>query len=173
MSNLSSKFLTPLLDLKSPEPVYGEAFKDTYLGMEGFGCEYGKCFFFLYDDSVSPTLLAHFESHPLYLETIRPKEGEIMVAFKIPEERYTTIVKPFLEGKYSHIDRIYVEAKFPKDPTGKLRLNRRILDKDPVLRKEWSRKIGIELPPDAEVWSKAKEADETYGYSKENLELVS
>lgn len=172
MTNLSSKFLTPVLDLKSPEPVYGPAFKNTYLKMEGYDCEYGKCFFMVYDDSVSSTLEAHFESHPTFTDKLRPKEGETVFVFNIPEERYQTVVKPFIDGKYSRIDRSYVEEKFPKDPLGKLRLNRRILDKDPALRDEWSRRIGVTLPDDAEVWSKAKEADETYGYIEQNLGLV-
>lgn len=173
MSNLSSKFLTPVLDLNSPVPVYEEAFKNTYLGMEGFNCEYGKCFFMLYSDKINPTLEAHFESHPMFTAKLEPKEGERMFVFTVPEDKYYGVVSPFVRGEYSKIDRGYVNEKFPKDPYGKLRLNRRILDNDLGIRKEWARKIGVDVSLIKEAWSRAKEADEIYGTIKEeNLDLA-
>lgn len=161
-----------MLDLKSPVSTYGPGFVNTYLGKKDYDCQYGQCFFLHYTDDVDPRLTTHFEKHPLFRDKLRPLEGEQLFVFNVPEESYNKVVRPFIEGKYSAIDREYVNKKFPKDPYGKLRLNRRILDKDPALRDEWSRRLGVTLPPDAEVWSKAKEEDEVYGYEKQVLDMV-
>lgn len=88
-----------------------------------------------------------------------------MYVFSIPEKYKATVVRPFLKGQYSRIDRAYVEQHFPNDPYHRLYFNRRVLDRDPSLKEYWEEKIGVTLSEDAEVWSKPKLEDEVYGHS--------
>ena len=91
--------------------------------------------------------------------------------YNISEKDYTDIILPFLDGKFSIIDRDYVAKYFPNDPNSALYKNRLILDKSTLIRKEWEDRLGVSLPDGAEVWSKPNIAHETLTKSFEALAL--
>ncbi|MBP7007067.1 MAG: hypothetical protein KBB16_03340 [Candidatus Pacebacteria bacterium] len=86
------------------------------------------------------------------------------------------IVKPFIEGKYSQIDREYVKTNFPEkefigfDVFGKAQykklINYKILTKSKELHNWWEERLGCPLPPDAEVWSIPDLKQEVYLYEE-------
>jgi len=88
--------------------------------------------------------------------------GDQVYVFTISEEDREKVVKPFMEGKYSQIDRAYVDKYFPAIPSHKLYGNRLVLDRSKVFKQMWEEKIGVELPEDAEVWSRPTPQNETY-----------
>jgi hypothetical protein len=100
---------------------------------------------------ITPELDKELEAHPLHSKTLELDDGTFLFEFTIPEESIEGVVKPFLEGRYSKIDRTFVEKHFPDDAFSDTHVNRRILDKDPSLREYWESKLGISLPEDAEV----------------------
>lgn len=81
-----------------------------------------------------------------------PVDGGIMVKLEIPEYYKTTVVEPFKRGKYSHINRSYVEQHFPKYLSdGNPSINYMILTKDERLKNSMEEFIGQSLPEGAEV----------------------
>lgn len=166
MASLSSKFLVPLTGAQG-KTLFVPQFKDSYLAAD-YDCEYGKCLFLAYSSDVPQTTSSTLQSLPKYEQTLtNPKEGDTVFVFRLEDSDYEKVVKPFVDGKYSAIDRGYVNKFFPRDPLGPLWWNRLILDKDPKVVAYWKRR-GVELPDGAEVWSKAKKEDETYDYKDEN-----
>ena len=98
--------------------------------------------------------------------------------FKVPEE-YEGIVKQFLKGKYSRIDRDYVAENFPKieiiDGNYYYTNNWKILTQHESLKRYWEAEIDAELPEDAEVWSRPIKNDEIRSFDKflkENKQLA-
>jgi hypothetical protein len=88
------------------------------------------------------------------------------------------IVHPFLEGKYSLIDREYVTNNFPEKefigfdvfgkPQYKTLTNWKILTKSPELRNWQEERLGVSLPEDAEVWAKPEKKEEIFNYVEKN-----
>lgn len=79
-------------------------------------------------------------------------DNYIMVKLVIPAQYKETIIKPFIKGKYSIIDRDYVKNKFQEFLTdGSPSINYLILTKSPIMRESIERGIGCSLPDDAEV----------------------
>lgn len=103
-----------------------------------------------------------------------------MLLIEFPEDYKQTIVQPFLEGKYSKINRQYVNQyykPFTMNEHGERIMSRNwmILHKHDDLRKEWENILDMNLPDDAEVWSRPTKYEEVYnfeGYAHqvENLE---
>ena len=166
----TSRFITPVLKLRAPDGIYTKEYYGSYLGDVTFdGSNWGEHFFLVYQGEVDDTLREYLMSHSLFETVHTPKEGLTSFVFKLPEESKETVVKPFLEGKYSQVDRTYVEEQFPLTPGHRLYANRLTFDKDPALRDYWKEKIGVDLPENAEVWSKPQKKKEIYGYQEMNL----
>jgi hypothetical protein len=160
----TSFFLTPLIELNYPDSIYTSSYVGTYLGdYEYDSTAVGEYMFFVYDKEVDEKLHNHFISHPRFKTQYTADEGKVTYVFDIEEEKREKVVKPFLEGKYSQVDRDYVESNFPRHHL-RLAINRKVFDKDPSLKKKWEDAIGLKLPQDAEVWSKPKLEVEVYRY---------
>lgn len=114
---------------------------------------------------VSEEQLTLLRKNKAYVHEYDPEEGQIMFVLKIPSKYKKTVVAPFLNGEYSRISRDYMNTHFQKfTPTGSYSTNYLILTKDSSLRKFWEDQIGQPLPPNAEVWSRARKEDEVYNY---------
>lgn len=171
MANLSSSFIRPLVDIPKKE-VYSSSFKDTYMAAEGYNCEYGKCMFLHYRAPVSDNLDSTLRTSPLYESTYTPDERNVLYVFRLKEEDYKTVVKPFIEGKYSEVSKDFVEKYFPSEPTSPLYGNRLVFDKSQRWIDYWSER-GVEVPEGAEVWNRPLEQKETYYGSKtEDIEMA-
>ena len=165
-TNETSRFLTPLLGLTStPVNVWTSNCAGLYIGDQYYDVpsKWGEHFFFVYKTPMSPALDEAFRNNPLFVDTYSPKDDYITYVFKIKEEDQQKVVKPFLEGKYSEVDREYVEKNFPLDRTHRLYANRLVFDKSIVMKNLTEKKIGMELPKEAEVWSRPLEKNEIYG----------
>lgn len=168
--NSSSYFITPTIGLKYSGSIHTSDFIDSYLfTASDLLCDEAECtvepkyMYFLYKDTIDEGLKQHFMSHQQLEEVLTPAEGLILFKLRIPQEYVSTVVTPFIDGKYSEIDRTYVDTHFPATST-KYAGNRAILYKSPEMRKYWEEKIGVDLPQDAEVWSKPDLTKETYFY---------
>lgn len=98
------------------------------------------------------------------MEEYEPQSGLRMFVFRLNAEDKFKVVEPFLEGKYSKVDRTYVDKFFPNDPNHSNYGSRLVFDKSSLLRDQWEDKLGTALPLDAEVWSKPTKQKEIYGY---------
>jgi len=170
MYNLSHKFVVRSLELGYPTEIFGSSYVNSYLGSEDF--QYGHHLLLLYTDHLSEKLFSQLRSSQYFSTSFCPKEGLVMVVFKLTKDLYRKVFKPFIEGKYSQIDREYVEKHYPRNPSSLVYTNRLILDKDVSLRDHWEDKLDTTLPPDAEVWSKCKYDDEFYRSKEPDFELA-
>lgn len=172
-ANLSSYFLTPVLNLRThvgPDVLFNDAFVNTYLKDAKFEDEQlGGHFYFLFKSSLSPQMSGKLEGHPLFVEKYPIGEDQVMFKFKIPDEQVHNVVTPFLQGKYSEVDKTYVDANFPDEPTSKSYANRLVFYKHELIRKYQEERIGLDLPDDAEVWDKPLESNETFNYTPSQL----
>lgn len=114
-------------------------------------------------------LSEYLKSHPLFERIHIPMEGMTSFVFRLPEGDKEKVIKPFLEGKYSKVDRAYVEEHFPDMPGHRLYANRLTFDRSPILKAYWEEKIGAELSDEAEVWSKPQKKIEVYGYNETTM----
>lgn len=57
-----------------------------------------------------------------------------MFVFRLDTEAKSKVVEPFLEGKYSKVDRAYVEKFFPNDSRHTNYGSRLVFDKSDLLR---------------------------------------
>lgn len=160
-------FMTPLVELKYPGNIYTSTYHGTYMGDMSHTPkpeDWGKYLYFVYDGEVEEGLAEHFRKHPLFVTEYSPEEGKTTFVLKVPDEKFETVMKPFREGKYSEVDRTYVDEHFPRKFGTRLYANRLVFDKDKAMKEMWERRIGVDLPDDAEVWSKPLPKEEVYGY---------
>lgn len=151
--------------------IFAPQYETTYLAMDGYPCPMGECFFVHYTEEVDPTLHKQLTSKPVFREKLTTDAG-VLYVFNVPEEEFKTIVRPFMRGEYSKVDREYVTEFFPNDPHSKIYTNRLIFDKSPTMRDYWRYERGVDIPEDAEVYSKMKEADETFRTAKAEVAEV-
>lgn len=108
----SKSFLLPMF--KFPNYIYN--YIDTYVGniyYEGTE-DWGNYFYVEVEPSkLSENIRTVFRAHPQF-RTEYHEEDSIFFVFDFTETQKNNIVKPFLDGKYSKIDREYVAANFPK-----------------------------------------------------------
>ena len=117
---------------------------------------------------IPETLDGELRSLPSFETSYVTSTGDVMYVFALSEEVQKSVVQPFLEGKYSTVDKTYVDAHFPNLPAHRLYGNRLVFDKSERLRKMWEEKIGVTLADDAEVWPAPRKKDEVYGYLNES-----
>jgi hypothetical protein len=115
---------------------------------------------------VTNKTMDYITSNPFFLTRYMTPKSTLMFRFSLSPGARENIVKPFLDGKYSKIDRDYVKEHFNKLVSGgsQLSTNWMILNKHESLRKYWEEQIGTTLPQDAEVWSRPEKIDEIYNY---------
>lgn len=143
--------------------VFTKDFVNTYLASVEYPLEeVGDFFYFLYNDTLPEYKTAAFEAHPDFVAKYTPETGKVMFKFRIPADVKSTIVTPFLDGKYSQVDKTYVDTHFPNDASNKNYTTRQVFEKHPAMRAYQEDRTGVELPPDAEVWDKVKIENETF-----------
>lgn len=172
----SRSFILPMMKFRRKN-LYDEI-TCSYLGHVGYeGLDtWGKYFYLEYDlVDLDDKDIDELREHPQYKIEFDTEASTVIFVFEVTSEQYENIVKPFLEGKYSEIDKKYVASHFKKHkPNGEVSMNWRILCKDDwdipgnlqTLQEYWEELIGIPLPPNAEVWSRPEKRDEIYGYDE-------
>lgn len=113
---------------------------------------------------MAPLFDQYLRGSSRFEESYSPKEGDTLYVFSLSESEVEGVVKPFMKGEYSKIDRDYVTKHFPNDPGHRLYGNRLVLDKSGVLRKLIEEELDVRLPKGAEVWAKPKLEQEVYAY---------
>lgn len=154
--NKSSQFLLPLI--KSEGRKSNEFFIDSYLG-DGTGT-LGDNLYLLFSKQMDAETSEKYKNAANFSSTYEVPNG-IMYVFSLTEEEKEKVVKPFLQGKYSELDKTYVEKFFPLDPKHALYGNRLVIEKSDKYVKYWSDQ-GVELPANAEVWSRPDLTNEIY-----------
>ena len=133
---------------------------------------WGNYFYVAFKEDLSLELLKTLEVHPMFTTSLWRDDEIFLAIFKFTEEQKEKIIQPFIAGKYSEIDREYVNKYFKQfNSTGQKTTNWQILNKDDDLRRSWERELNvtpyirISIPEDAEVWSKIKKENEIIGYA--------
>jgi hypothetical protein len=140
--NKTSAFLTPLIGVSG---LTTETFENTYIG-EGNTLQ---VVYSTFDEQTHNKL----STAPTFVNMQRDGEKAVYT-FTISEGDYKKVVEPFIKGKYTQVDRTYVDKHFPRNPTHPLYSNRLIFDADPAMVEYWALKgVDITLNPSGEVWS--------------------
>ena len=99
---------------------------------------------------------------------------DLVFKFSISDDFKVQVMRPFINGQYSKIDKNYVKTYFSSyvfHETGtKPSVNWQILTKDAELKKYWENKIGVTFIEDMEVWSRPEKKEEIYGYQSSDNE---
>lgn len=167
----SQSLLLP--SLKLDKTIY-RYLVSTYCGNKEYEGEdsWGKFFYLLLQASIPDTELNKLRAHSWYETEYDPTDKEIMIVFKPDIESRKKLFIPFVNGKYSEMDKYYVHSTFgKKNEIGERNLNWKVCNKDPKLKAYWEERIGITLPDSAEVWSAPKKEDEIYNYENQNISL--
>lgn len=161
----TSMFLRPLLELEMC--THSPAYLGTYLGdahRDTDETAWGSKLYVAFRGEVAKMFDQYLRASSRFVEAYSPKDGDTLYVFTVSETELEKVVKPFMAGKYSKIDRDYVVRHFPNDPGHRYYGNRLVLDKSPVLRKLIERELDATLPKGAEVWSKPDLKKEVYAY---------
>lgn len=165
----STSLIVPILRLNETE-LYSKLIC-SYLGnVEYEGNDnWGDYLYLHMKNDLSKGLLNRIRAHTWYSTEYDPDMSSIMFVMEIPETEKNTIVKPFLEGKYSEMDRKYVHEFFDWWlPGGKRPLNYKILTKSADLRVYWENRIHKDIHIKAEVWPRPMKGDEIYGREEDD-----
>ena len=156
--NNSSLFLLPIIKVEGN--IVTKDFYNSYIA-SSTNPEVGKAIIVVYTNE-DQELDKKLQTATNFANK-RVDNGKIVYEFTVNQEEYNGVVKPFINGAYSKIDRSYVESNFPRNPTHPLFSNRLILDKDPAMLNYWAEK-GVIIPSHQEVWSIPDITKETYNY---------
>jgi len=159
---LTGCILLPLLNLRIPFESSG--IKGVYLGDKNYEDSWGNYIYLLID--ANNASVETLKQNNLYIDYYYPSPTEIMLIYKITNEDKLSIVRPFLEGKYSTIPKDYVDRNFTKFLNGNLNTTYAILTKAVYIKKFWEER-GIDIG-DNEVCSKPKKGLEIYGYEEDS-----
>lgn len=162
----SMSFLSPILTYYNDNIIW-KYVESVYVGdVEYSGDTWGENIFLLLD-TTDEMEISKYRKSEYYIYELDKEDNKVMLVFSIPEDLGNKVVQPLLDGKYSQIDRKYVNKHFSKyTEQGLPSSNWMILHKSDVLRKYWEDRIGVSLPEDAEVWDAPTKKTEIYGYSK-------
>ena len=165
--NKTTSFILPILDLDWPT-LQDFGFQNSYIGDKTYSGneDWDKFIYIKFNaEKMSRKLKKDLRSHTLYHDSYYPKLNEFIVVFKPTKEDADTIIKPFISGKYSEIDRKYVTDCFPENTIvdGKYRQssNWQILNKSKSMREYWEEKLDANLG-EQEVWSKPEKSEEVH-----------
>ena len=135
--------------------------------------EWGDIFVMEFSNAwIEDEFLEELRKSPFYKTEYDPTKQMTHVVLQIPEGYRDTVVKPFLAGKYSKIDRDYVRRYYEPKRRNVAGIyedsyNYKILTKHPEIRDWWEYRLGTSLPEDAEVWPKPEKEDEIFMYVNE------
>lgn len=126
----------------------------------------------MYNEQLPAALATYLSTHPQFVEQYSPRKGHMTFVFKVSDKDQVGVVEPFLQGKFSKVDRKYVDRYFPDEPGHRLYGNGLVFRKSPAKKSFWETKLDTTLPPDAEVWSKPQKKKEVYGYVKDSSAIT-
>jgi hypothetical protein len=159
----SLSFVLPSLNLTASN------IEATYLGdVDYYGDNrWGEHFFVLFKN-LTNAQSQYLRNREDYVHEYDPIPNHTMVVFSLNDIIKEQVITPFIDGKYSKIDRFYVDKYFkPTTSFGTMSTNYLILTKSPILRDFWEERLGVRLPEDAEVWSRPEKKSEVYNYKGE------
>lgn len=133
--NITFSFLVWLPDIKDEEFI--NLLHNAYIGnVEYEGDEsWGNYLYVELLNNPSERLLSLIRNNSLYRTEIH-LENTILIVFNIPHKLKENVVIPILEGKYSKVDRMYVNKYFSQyRGNGAISNNWRILHKDVTLKR--------------------------------------
>ncbi|MGL5079141.1 MAG: hypothetical protein ACRDBG_25355 [Waterburya sp.] len=161
--NKSFSFVSQMFRLSEHGLNSSEAgFVDTYLmGIHPEAGFSGRLYILYKETPKIERVLSIAKEHERFDTFFCVGKHHVVVALKYSEEEIEKIVKPFMLGKYSRVDREYVDKYFPLIRSHALYDNRRVFDRCPAIKAYWEGAILMVLPSDAEVWSKMKTENET------------
>ena len=112
--NKSQSFVLPCLGISS-YVLADNGFLESYLGdyNYSYSSDWGEFIYLLFDKEKLGTKLKNaLERNISYQDQYYPELDKIMIVLKFPEYHKDNIVQPFIEGKYSHIDRDFVNTQY-------------------------------------------------------------
>jgi hypothetical protein len=166
MYTLTSSFILPILSIPFNK-LQNNGFQNAYLGDSEIG-EYGEHLVLVMDSNKMNFSNNFLQDHEYYEYSYHPDEDTYVALFSVPEHLKRNVIDPFIKGKFSMIDRVYVKLNFSPIVGGKPSRNWQILHKSPVLKAYWESELGCPLPEDAEVWSKPEIDKEFFNVNEEN-----
>lgn len=174
MVQKSSSFILPILNINWGE-LNNNGYISTYMGDRLYTGDnsWGENLFIKIDKtSLSQNFESKLKSHKRYVTSYNvPDENTTMFVFSFEDQFKDQVVKPFLEGKYSKIDKSYVNMFFPKEVvsglTRKPSMNWMILHKSDLIRQQWEDILETSLPDGAEVWSRPLITEEVHKYESQ------
>lgn len=149
---------------------------NTYIGNRDWeGTDnWGDYYYVRTKTDYSKSLLKELRDHKMYIDYYCDDDGNTIIVFRFSNEQKEKIVQPFIEGKYSEIDRDYVKKYFRRTTSsGRISTNWQILNKAKELWKHWMQELNvtpyirINIPEDAEVWSKIKKELEILNFTED------
>jgi hypothetical protein len=164
-------FILPVLDLQgSFKEIKKDGFIDSYLGWtKHLENAYGQYIYVLFDKNLIPaSRLQELDNHNALIDK-KLMDDVIVYIFSMNNDFKKDVIEPFIQGKYSQIDRKFVQQAHPTHISedtlsyGKNKA-RLVLDKSPEIREEWEEQLGVKLPTNAEVWSIPSKEDEILDY---------
>jgi len=156
----TTHFILPVLNFTgSFQDLKRDGFVNSYLGWsKHLNDVYGRYLYVVFDNySISDKRIQEIEQHDKFIDRIILDNVSVYL-FSLDESFQRSVIDPFLKGKYSMIDRGFVEDKHPMyssnsmDPYHKNKA-RLVLDKSDEIRDEWEDRLATRLPENAEVWS--------------------
>jgi hypothetical protein len=129
---------------------------NTYLGYDID--DYGEHIILEFNQEVPEEL----KEKSNYVQTINVEDVNLMRFSTAPIKK--DIVDPFINGKYSKIDREYVADNFSKYTEDFISESTawKVLHKSKELKAFWEERLGVTLDDDAEVYSKAEPQQEVF-----------
>lgn len=95
--------------------------------------------------------------------------GEVLVVrFSLLSE-WAHVKGELMSSKYSKIDREYVETFFYNDYPQGASCNYQILTRDPALKNQREKELGVSIPDDCELWEKLHMNREILNYNYEKF----
>lgn len=179
MYSKTTYFILPILRLKGAfRDLKKDGFINSYIGWEKhLEKTYGRYIYVQFDKSkLSDIRYNELNEHPYLIDIVKGDEYFTFI-FSLSEDFQKKVIEPFLAGKYSQINRKFVEDYHPLYITedtymyskNKARL---ILDKSDDIRKEWEERLATSLPEGAEVWSIPSLEQEVLDYFENTLQNI-
>lgn len=139
--NLSLHFLLPLLDIKTKGVNFAcEELLDSYLTPTEFGGTMEIVFKLGVPDPIRTAMVESASFITSFVE-----DDQEIFEFELPHA--PSIIKPFLQGKFSEMDKSYIHKHF-----GPTSMVRKVVEKDLGLKRYWEDRIGSSIG-DQEVWT--------------------
>lgn len=169
----TSKFILPIVKWEgSFQRLVSHGFINAYIGYyHEEGTQWGRHIYLLFRKMPKHLMRELAEKNNL-VNSHFTTEG-VLLQFSIDEQIRESVVKPFLEGKYSEVDRDFVAENHPVYsvyPTltdnGELSFTYRVFIRCKQLRQDIINEFGVPLEENAEVFSSPDKEEEIFQFQK-------